>query len=84
MNNKRKNIAQGNYVGIAFILVSIGAFYASFFNFYIKESCSYGGSKLSWLFGIVCESFGQAGISVLWLIFGVFAFVIGAFFTSRR
>lgn len=84
MNNKRKNVAQRNYAGFIFILISIAALYTSYFNFYIKEGCSYGGSKLSWLFGIVCESFGQAGISVLWLIAGIFAFAIGAFFLFRR
>ena len=84
MNDKKKNRAQRSYAGVTFILVSIGAFYVSHFNFHTKESCSYGGSKLSWLFGIVCESFGQMGISVFWLIAGVFAFVIGSFCLLRK
>jgi hypothetical protein len=72
------NRAQRIYTGVAFKLVSIGAFYASYFNFYGKQSCSYGGSKLSWLFGIACESIGQAGVSIVWLVGGVFAFTLGA------
>ncbi|PUA26331.1 MAG: hypothetical protein B0W54_24015 [Cellvibrio sp. 79] len=84
MSNRTNNLVRRNYAGFIFISLSIGAFYASYFNFYFKEGCSYGGSKLSWLFGIVCESFGQAGISVLWLIAGIFAFVIGTFFLFRR
>ena len=84
MINKRKSKNQRNYVGITFILASFAAFYASYFNLYVAVKCSYGGSKLSWLFGMVCESLGKTGASILWSAIGFFIFGVGSLLLFRR
>lgn len=75
--NRDRHRHLGNYIGLASIGFSIGAIYASYLNFYVKENCSYGDSKLTWLFGVVCESLGKAGVAWLWLTIGIVAFVVG-------
>jgi hypothetical protein len=77
MSNRKKDRYSAIYIGMASLCFSFGALYASYLNFHVKENCSYGGSKLTWLFGIVCESLGKSGAAWLWLIIGIVAFVVG-------
>ncbi len=56
---------------------SLLAAYGSYDNFFSKVRCTYGGSKLSWFFGIICESFGVIGVATLWLVLSLISFVYG-------
>lgn len=84
MVNNRKNRNKRNYLEFVLISTSFVAFYASYFNFYVADRCSCGGSKLSWLFCIVCESVGQTGASILWLAIGIFMFSMGVHLLSKK
>lgn len=77
MSNKQKVRDNKIYFGTISIVFSALAFYVSYLHFYIKDQCSYGGSRLSWLFAIVCESLGVAGMAALWLLIGIIAFSLG-------
>jgi hypothetical protein len=43
---------------------------------HVVDKCSYGGSKLSGLFGLVCESLGKTGVAWLWFMIGLAALVL--------
>ncbi len=51
--------------------------YCAYLNFFVKTQCAFGGSKLSWVFALTCESFGNVGAAVLWFTISVISFVLG-------
>jgi hypothetical protein len=70
---KTKNIK----VGSICVIFSFMAAFSSYYNFFVIEKCTYGGSKLSWLFAIICETVGNTGIAITWLILSILAFTFG-------
>ncbi len=76
MNIKRKKKNRNLFVFAAFMFSLLFA-YAAYYNFFEKVYCTYGGSKLSWFFGIICESFGDLGVVILWLILSLLSLAVG-------
>jgi len=65
------------YLGVVLIMLSLFAGFIAYFNIFVKAQCTYGGSKLSWVFALACESFGNVGVAAIWFAFSVITLIFG-------
>jgi hypothetical protein len=76
MNIGKKKKSTALFVCSAFMFSLLSA-YAAYHNLFEKAQCTYGGSKLSWFFGVICESFGSLGVVIVWLILSLLSLAVG-------
>ena len=68
---KRNRKDKNKYLIISTSLGSLCMFLFSYFEYTKEISCETGGSKLPFIFELICHNFGIVGVSIMWALFGI-------------
>ena len=78
-NNKLIYIKPGNHRITSYILIAMSllSFSNAFISFGKKECPADIDSRVGWMIDLVCDNFGNLGLSIIFIVSGVFFLTIG-------
>ena len=71
IKGKQKRRDKNLYFMVLTSLGGLGMVLFAYYKFTMEGECTFGGSKLSFVFAFICEYFGNIGVGVIFLFFGI-------------